>query len=77
MTSLLPFAPRQVRTHNSRLVNPHRSVKVQHKFGGMRDAGWGIKSRRGMGSKKFEGGMRDEYSLAGSGCVHFNWWDAG
>ena len=24
-----------------------------------------------------EGGIRNENTLAGSGCSHFNWWDPG
>ena len=28
-------------------------------------------------TRNIEGGIGDENILAGSGCAHFNWWDAG
>ena len=55
-------------------------MRVQHRFGGMRDAGCGMrhKNRGGMrDTRNIEGGIRDEKSLAGSGCAHFKWWNAG
>ena len=48
---------------------------------GMRDAGCGMRHKTKVGCMwdpiNIEGGIRDENSLAGSGCAHFNWWDAG
>ena len=37
----------------------------------------GSKNRDGMRDmRNIEGEIRDENILAGSGCAHFNWWDA-
>ena len=50
-------------------------MRVQHRFHGMRD---GAYNRDGMrDTRNTEGGIGDENILAGSGCSHFNWWDAG
>ena len=50
-------------------------VRAQHKFGGM----WDEEQNRGgmRDTRNTEGGIRDENILAGSGCAHFNWLDAG
>ena len=41
----------------------------------MRD---GAQNRGGMrDTRNIEAGIRDGKILAGSGCVHFNWWYAG
>ena len=49
--------------------------RVQHGFGGMRD---GAKIEAGCWIlRNVEGGIRDEKIFAGSGCAHFNCWDAG
>ena len=38
----------------------------------------GQKNQSGMrDTRNIEGVIRDENILAGSGCAHFNWWDAG
>ena len=60
------------------LGKQHDVRGVQHRFGGMRDVGWGLKNRGGIrDTRTIEGGIRDENSLAGSGCSHFKWWDVG
>ena len=49
--------------------------RVQQRFGGMRD---GELNRGGMrDTRNTEGGIRDVNILAGSGCPHFNYRDAG
>ena len=47
----------------------------------MRDAGYGMRDAaqnrdRMRDTKNIDGEIRDENILAGSGCAHFNWWDA-
>ena len=57
-------------------------LRVQQRFVGMRDAGWGAggggQNRGGMlDMRNIEGGIRDKNFLARSGHAHFNWWNAG
>ena len=37
----------------------------------------GHKIEAGLDTGNIEDGIRDENILVGSGCTHFNWWDAG
>ena len=49
--------------------------RIQHRFGRMRD---GARNRDGVRDmKNIDGRIWNENILAGSGCAHFNWWDAG